>query len=109
MREVLEEIREFRRYHILERYRYESDYMLHEEWDELEDLIKRNDRIRDIEIARGRLFRGEISEEQFQKLCDSYEDELKARSMEQDADVKKEKKKGGLIKSLRKDARKNSK
>ncbi len=63
-------------YFRLSRYR-DGDYMLLEEYDELEDIIKRNNTAKELEEYRYKYITGKINEEEYNEKCDSIFDNIK--------------------------------
>ncbi len=66
-----EEKEELLRYFKLSDYR-EGDYFLQEEYEELEDIIKRNSIAKELEDARYKYILGIISEKEYNELYDKY-------------------------------------
>ena len=64
----MDKLSELYRYLVLSSYR-DGDYFLLEEYEELEDIIKRNDIARYLEDVRYQYLKGLISEEEYNDTC----------------------------------------
>ncbi len=65
------ELKEISRYFILCTYR-DGDYMLLDEYEELEDIIKRNKTAQHLEDIRYMYLRNYISQEEYDNICNGY-------------------------------------
>ena len=72
------EVNELYRYLILSSYR-DGDYILLDEYDELNEIIRRNDDAKYLEEVRYDYLRGIISEEEYNNICFNYVNELKLK------------------------------
>ena len=72
------EVNELYRYLILSSYR-DGDYILLDEYDELNEIIRRNDDVKYLEEVRYDYLRGIISEEEYNNICFNYVNELKLK------------------------------
>lgn len=69
-----DEKKELRRYFVLCTYR-DGEYILQDEWEELEDIVKKNKYAQLLESARTKWILGKIPEQEFKKMCDYYNNE----------------------------------
>ena len=91
MKKLSQEFEDLDEYFRLIRYRDETDYFLQDEYDKLEEIIKRSDRAKEMEKARVEFYQGKITEEQYKELCDSHYRALEEAKKE-DSEVKIERK-----------------
>ena len=79
--EISEEYKDLNRYFILDRFR-DGEYMLEEEYHELQVILKRCQKARELDHARYLMIDGQISEEEYDKLFKKYYDEANVASKE---------------------------
>lgn len=65
------ELEDLSRYFRLSDYR-DGEYFLLEEYEELEEIVKRNPIAKELEEARYKCIKGKISEEEYKELCNNY-------------------------------------
>ena len=93
MRKLSQEFKDLENYFRLARYRDETDYFLPEEYEELEEIIKRSSRAKEMEKARTDFYLGRITEEKYKEICDSHYAALEEAYKEIDKEEQEEKKK----------------
>lgn len=88
--EISEEYKDLNRYFILDRYR-EGEYMLEEEYHELQDILKRCEKAKELDRTRYLMIIGKISEKEYNELFDKYysETDLANKKMHKEIDLKK--------------------
>ncbi len=91
MKELSDEFKDLENYFRISDYRDDTDYFLEDEYNELQEILRRCERAKRVEKARNESILGKIKEEDYKRIYDEEYDALKNAYMIRDKEMEKEK------------------